>query len=172
MRRLLPALLLLAASALACSDDDAGRGEDGRITEPGPVNVFDLEVGDCLNPDEGTEGEVTEIEAVPCSEPHTQEVFALPEYEAPEGQSDDLYPGEGEIRKFADAACLDAFERYTGADYLDSDLFFSYLHPSLDSWNEGDDRTVVCVIVATGEPTTGSVRAGEDEGDDEDDEDA
>ena len=122
--------------------------------------MFDLEVGDCLNPDPGTSGEITSIEAVPCEEPHTQEVFALPEYVGADGRPTDVYPGEGELRRFADAACLDAFSRYTGTDYLDSDLYFSYLHPSIDSWNSGDDRTVVCVVVSPGEETTGSVRAG------------
>lgn len=150
---LAPVLLLVAA----CSgDDDAGRGEDGRITGAGSISVFDLQVGDCLKPDAEAEGELVEVHAVPCEEPHTQEVFALPEYE---GENPDVYPGEPEIRAFADAACLDAFEEYTGAAYLDSDLYFSYLHPSIDSWNEGDDRTIVCVVLSPGEETTGSVRA-------------
>ena len=48
---------------------------------------------------------------------------------------------------------------YTGSDYLDSKLFFSYLQPSIRSWNEGDDRNIVCVIVATGKPVTGSAVA-------------
>jgi hypothetical protein len=158
-RRQLLALLPLVVAVACSGDDGAGRGDDGRITEAGPVSVFDLQVGDCLKPDEDAEGELTEVEAVPCEEPHTQEVFALPEYE---GENPDVYPGEAAIRAFADAACLDAFERYTGADYLDSDLYFSYLHPSLDSWNEGDDRTIVCVVISPGEETTGSVRASPD----------
>jgi hypothetical protein len=157
-RHVLLPLVLALALAGACSDDKAGRGDDGRITDGGPVSVFDLRVGDCLRPDGDPKSELTEIHAVPCEEPHTQEVFALPDYE---GEAGDVYPGESEIRRFADAACLEAFERYTGVDYLDSDLYFSYLHPSLDSWNSGDDRTIVCVIITPGEETTGSVRAGD-----------
>ena len=95
---------------------------------------------------------------MPCDEPHRQEVFAIPEYPAEDGEA---YPGEAEIQTYADAACLEKFEEYTGEDYLNSNLFFTYLHPSVDSWND-DDRTIVCVIVTPGgveATSTGSVRA-------------
>lgn len=155
MRR---ASLVLALAALvavgACSKDKAER-EGGEITDAGPISVFELRPGDCLYPDDEAVGEIENIQAVPCDEPHTQEVFAVPEFPT----DDDVYPGEGEIKQFADASCLEAFAEYTGTDYLDSNLYFSYLHPSLDSWNSGDDRQVVCVIVATGDEMVGSVRA-------------
>jgi hypothetical protein len=154
-------LIVLAVALLAlggaCSDDKAER-EDGDIATSGPISVFDLRPGDCLFPDDKTVGEVENIQAVPCDEPHRQEVFAVPDYPAEEG---DAYPGEAEIQQQADALCLEAFAEYTGEDYLDSDLFFTYLHPSVDSWND-DDRQIVCVIVAPGDPDatmTGSVRA-------------
>lgn len=145
--------LLLVTLVAACSDDKAER-EDGEITNAGPISVFELRPGDCLYPDDDTVGEVGDIKAVPCREPHTQEVFATPEYPDEGG----VYPGEAVIQQFADAACLEAFGSYTGTDYLNSDLFFTYLHPSVDSWND-DDRQVVCVIVAPGEP--GTEAAGE-----------
>ena len=154
MRR---ATLVLALAALvvagACSKDKAER-DGGEITDAGPISVFDLRPGDCLYPDDKAVGEIENIQAVPCDEPHTQEVFAVPELPA----EDDVYPGQDEIKQFADASCLEAFGEYTGTDYLDSNLYFSYLHPSLDSWNSGDDRQVVCVIVATGDEMIGSVK--------------
>jgi hypothetical protein len=144
----------LAVTGAACSKDKAKR-EGGEITKAGPISVFDLRPGDCLLPDDKTVGEIEKINAVPCSEKHTQEVFALPEYTDEGG----VYPGEDEIKKFADASCLEAFGSYTGTDYLDSNLFFTYLHPSLDSWNDGDDRQVICVIVSPSEDgMTGSVK--------------
>lgn len=149
------AIALLVAAALAvggCSEDEAER-EGGDITDAGPISVFDLRPGDCLSPEEGTAGEIENIEAVPCEEAHTQEVYALPEYPDDGG----AYPGEAEIQQYADASCLEAFEQYTGMDYLNSDLYFTYLHPSVDSWND-DDRQIVCVITAGGDPMTGSVR--------------
>lgn len=157
MRRasLLAALLLALVLTGACSKDPAKR-EDGAITKPGPISVFDLRISDCLLPDKDATGEVEKLNAVPCADPHTQEVFGVPEYEGPGA---DVYPGEAEIRTFADAACLEAFNAYTGTDYLNSNLFFSYLHPSLTSWNDEDDRQIVCLIVNTGDETTGSYRA-------------
>ena len=149
-------VVLVAALVLAgaCSKDKAKR-EDGEITKAGPISVFDLRPGDCLMPDDKTVGDIENINAVPCAEVHTQEVFAVPEYPDDNG----VYPGEAEILKFADASCLEAFNTYTGTDYLSSNLFFTYLHPSLDSWNDGDDRQVVCVIVSpTEDGMTGSVK--------------
>jgi hypothetical protein len=150
--RLLPLLLAAPALLVACSDDKADR-EDGSIAKAGTISVFDVAVGDCLNPGEELGVEITDIDAVPCAEPHTHEVFALPEYD-----EDDVFPGEEKLRNFADARCMDSFSTYTGSEYLESNLYFSYLQPSIRSWNEGDDRRVVCVIVATGDPLTGSAR--------------
>jgi hypothetical protein len=152
-------VVLVAALALlggACSKDKAVR-DGGEITKAGPISVFDLRPGDCLMPDDKTVGEVEKINAVPCEENHTQEVYALPEY--PDDENGGVYPGEDAIKKFADASCLDAFGDYTGTDYLNSNLFFTYLLPSLDSWNSGDDRQILCVIVSPSEDgMTGTVR--------------
>jgi hypothetical protein len=156
-----PRLLLLLVVPLAglvaagCSSDKADR-KDGGIAKAGKVSVFDVQVGDCLNPGAELGVAITDIEAVPCKDPHTHEVFALPEY--PDKESD-VYPGEDKLKTFADAQCLDAFGNYTGTDYLDSKQFFSYLQPSIKSWQEGDDRRIVCVIVSTGKPVTGSAAA-------------
>jgi hypothetical protein len=155
-RRLpLLALLVLALVVAGCSKDKADR-KDGAIDKAGNVSVFDVQVGDCLNPGEELGAEINKIKAVPCKEPHTHEVFALPDY--PDKESD-VYPGEDKLRSFANAQCLEAFGNYTGTDYLDSKLFFSYLQPSIRSWQEGDDRRIVCVIVSTGKEVTGSAKS-------------
>jgi hypothetical protein len=154
-RYLLLAALLPALVVAGCSKDKADR-KDGAIAKAGKVSVFDVQVGDCLNPGEELGVAITDIEAVPCKDPHTHEVFALPEY--PDKESD-VYPGEDKLKTFADAKCLDAFGNYTGTDYLDSKQFFSYLQPSIKSWQEGGDRRIVCVIVSTGKPVVGSAKA-------------
>jgi hypothetical protein len=154
-RRLPVLLLLLALVAAGCSKDKAER-KDGAIDKAGDVSVFDVQVGDCLNPGSELGVEIVNIKAVPCSEPHTHEVFALPDF--PDDESD-TYPGEAKLRLFANASCLEAFGNYTGTDYLDSKLFFSYLQPSIKSWQEGDDRRIVCVIVSTGKEVTGSAKS-------------
>lgn len=136
----------------ACSS--GAHRSKGAITKAGDISVFDVSVGDCLNPGDKIGTEIANIKAVPCKDPHTHEVFALPKYPG----TSDVYPGDDKLKSFANAQCLEAFGKYTGTDYLDSKLFFSYLQPSIRSWNEGKDRTVMCVIVATGKPVTGSVR--------------
>src|SRR5437879_7570866 len=142
----------LVLVATACSND-AHRSK-GTITKAGDISVFDVSVGDCLNPGDKIGTEISSIKAVPCKDPHTHEVFALPKYPG----AGDVYPGDDKLKTFANAQCLQAFGTYTGTDYLDSKLFFSYLQPSIRSWNDGKDRTVMCVVVATGKPVTGSVR--------------
>ena len=151
-------LAVLAATVVAlgaCSDDKATR-EGGDITEAGPISVFELRPGDCLYPDEEVVGEVENIQAVPCDEPHLQEVFAVTDY--PDEEGGGVYPGEAAIQQYADAACVEAFETYTGTDYVNSDLFLTYLHPSVDSWND-DDRQIICVLTDEGREMTGSQRA-------------
>jgi hypothetical protein len=155
-RRLSVVLLLVVAFVAAgCSSDKAGR-KDGAIDKAGDVSVFDVQVGDCLNPGSELGISIVNIKAVPCSDPHTHEVYALPDFPEKDG---DVYPGEEKIRTFANAQCLEAFGNYTGTDYLDSKLFFSYLQPSIKSWQEGDDRRIVCVIVSTGKEVTGSAKS-------------
>lgn len=146
----------LAVALAACGDDDAGRDEDGRITEPTDVAVFDLQVGDCLSPDEEVAAELEQVRAVPCEDAHVHEVFFLAEWEG-----GDTFPGETALADFADAACIAEFQEYVGTDYLDSALFHTYLLPTLRSWDERDDRQVVCLAASAGEPLEGSSRGTE-----------
>ena len=64
-----------------------------------------------------------------------------------------------ELAAAADGLCVGAFEEYVGVPYLDSPLQFTYLFPSLGSWQELDDRTVVCILVSS-QPVTGPMGSG------------
>lgn len=80
--------LALAGSAVALSlalsgcsalngilgGNDAQRDDEGNVTEGSNVDVFSLKVGDCM-PATNASGEITDVDVVPCSEPHTDEVF-------------------------------------------------------------------------------------------------
>lgn len=147
-------MLLLAACG---GDDGPDRKENGVIIAPGEESVFNLAVGDCINPptklpDPDTP-ELQELTAVPCTDAHTHEVYAMPDF-----TTTDVYPGPSELKGFADGACLTEFEGYVGSAYEDSSLRFSYLLPSLRSWNEEEDRTVICLLVATEEKLTASAK--------------
>lgn len=161
MRRAALALPLVALvlSAACSGDDGAERGSDGRIVEAGDVSVYELLTGDCMSPPEEVQAGIEEVTAVPCAEPHTQEVFATIDYELPEDNDD--FPGDDEIGAFAESACLDPFADYVGVDYIDSSLFLTYLVPTVRSWNEEGDREIVCIAQTTGEELQGSVEGSE-----------
>lgn len=126
-----------------CSDDDG---------DP----VIDLDataVGTCLDFGDSIEAEVTSLPVVPCGDPHTHEIYAIATTAAK------TYPGFEALEAEAQASCLGAFEAYVGVSAFDSELFFSWLVPTLNSWDRDDDRQIVCVIgEGNGAPLVGSVR--------------
>src|SRR5688500_10032442 len=57
----------------------ARRGDDGALTSAGNVGVDDLRAGDCF--DSADEAEISDVDGVPCTEPHEYEVFAVTTWE-------------------------------------------------------------------------------------------
>jgi hypothetical protein len=150
-------LVALAGPLAACSDDDGvSRGEDGRVEEAGDVSVFELLPGDCMTPPERVATSVGTVRVVPCEEPHTQEVYALMEFEPLEEGADD-FPGDDAVEAFAQAACLEPFVDYVEIDYVDSALFITFLLPTVSSWTDEGDREIVCIAQTAGEPLDESV---------------
>ncbi|TDQ51596.1 septum formation family protein [Actinorugispora endophytica] len=113
-------------------------------------DVFTLVVGDCLSSSTG-EGEVSSVPTVDCAEPHDSEVYASHMI------ADGAYPGEDAIYTEAEEVCTTEFETFVGMAYLDSELDFEYLYPTEDSWNELDDREILCMVVDPAGQTTGSL---------------
>ena len=124
--------------------------------EGGTVDVFTLSEGDCLDDeslasDGATDGEVTSVPTLPCTEPHDFEVFAnviIPDADA--------YPGESAVTEKADAECAAAFPDFVGIDYDSSIYGYSYYYPTDGSWADGD-RTINCLIGDPAGKTTGSL---------------
>lgn len=133
----------------ACGDDDAERDEEGQITESGDVDVFSLQVGDCIN-DDTLSGDVASAAAVPCGEAHDNEVYFSHMIEG------DDFPGQEAVTTEADTACEQAFEEFVGVAYADSDLYFTHLTPTSGSWENGD-REVLCLIYEPNQQVTGSL---------------
>ena len=161
MRRLTMGLVAAFLTA-ACSGGDGPMREAGQpgVVRSGSLSVFELMVGDCLaDPSEAAiPSEVDALDAVPCSQPHRLEVFAVVAVEA----GDDLYPGESVVTAQADAGCLGAFPGYTGVEYFaQSALYFTYIYPTLDSWSANDDRDIVCVV-GSAQALNGSVKGAGD----------
>lgn len=125
-RGLVGALVLAAALAAACA---------------GGTSVFSLEEGDCFNdPDTSS---VSEVDAVPCAEPHDNEVYAVADHPA---RDDDPYPGLSALDRYSWNYCLGEFAGYVGIAYEDSRLDVSYLQPSPATWEDAGDREIVCFL--------------------------
>lgn len=128
--------------------------ETGELAESGDVGVFDLKVGDCLADFEDG-AELSSINAAPCSEPHSDEIYA--EGSIPDA---DEFPGTEAIETAAQDICLSEYQAFVGRSYDDSVLDIGYLTPTEDSWAEGD-RAVLCTIFDPLEEVTGSLRGAE-----------
>ncbi|MGB0112407.1 MAG: septum formation family protein [Ilumatobacteraceae bacterium] len=141
--RPLAAVAVLVALAASCSGDDGG-------------DVIDLAptaIGTCVDFGDTVGADVTELPEVPCGEEHSHEIYALAEVDL------DTYPGFEALEADAQAQCLAAFEDYVGISAFDSELFFSWLVPTLTSWDKDDDRQIICLIgEGNGARLVGSVR--------------
>lgn len=141
-------MFVAGALVAACSSDSgSARDDSGHITKRGSLSVFELRKGDCLDPAADVAGDIDTIAVAPCSEAHTQEVFAL--VEAPEQP----YPGPEGLATTANALCITAMQDDLSLS-PDDGYFFSYLLPSFNGWNNDKDRTIICVFVF---PTLGMV---------------
>jgi hypothetical protein len=151
-------LLILGPAAWGFIDgalNGADRNDSGVIVEAGDLDVTELRTGDCFNLPPGTddETEILDVEAIPCSEAHENEVFVVTNYVA-----SNSYPGGFELFDFADQFCLTAFDTFVGMAYEDSLLDFGYFYPSEEGWAEGD-KAITCVLYdLNGANLTGSMR--------------
>lgn len=101
--------------------------------------------------------EVKNIPVVDCAKEHTHELYFIAKYE-----SSDVFPGLAELDAYAQRECIREFEGYVGLSVFDSQLTFSWLVPTLNSWNNNDDRTIYCVLgMFDGSTMTGSVKDGD-----------
>ena len=119
----------------------AQRGDDGALSTAGNVTVDELRVGDCFNAGEFSEAadaEVSDVDGVPCSEPHAFEVFAVGDYGGA------TFPStESQFQVAFGEVCIPPFEDYVGIPYADSILWASAITPTEDGWN-GGDREFIC----------------------------
>jgi hypothetical protein len=144
------AVAAVAALALfGCSSDPERDEETGELAESGDVGVFDLEVGDCLG-EEISEGEVESLEAAPCSEPHSEEIFAA--LTIPDGD----YPGQEALDAEVEG-CFEEFTEFVGMPYEESVLEINYMAPTEESWGQGD-RELLCTVYDPEAETTGTLQ--------------
>jgi hypothetical protein len=126
------------------------RNDTGEVVQGGQSDAFSVGVGDCLG--DAAAGQVSDVQVVPCGEPHDAEVFADFQLDGAE------YPGAEEVTRLADEGCLSAFEDYVGLPYQRSALEITYFAPTESSWNDLGDRLVSCLLHDPAGPVSGSLK--------------
>ncbi len=109
------------------------------------LEIQEFQPGQCLDTSgtvEQEEGEADYFPVVECTEDHDAEVYAVLDSTATEFD-------ETTLSDEANVACYNAFEAYVGTPYEDSELYYSYIYPSSNTWDE-DDRQIACLLIATG----------------------
>lgn len=86
---------------------------------------------------------------VPCSEPHSHEVFALTPW------TGDTYPDYEEA--WITVFCDEAFQGYVGIEYFESKLFYDVAVPSMAAWDSGD-HDIRCIAYEPGTDLTATIK--------------
>jgi hypothetical protein len=148
----------------------------GTSNSPQSVSVFHLKPQDCFNPPNANPNlAVSTITVVPCSMSHVDEVYCVLPYSPTlpasvaacpakpgrfAGSLTEDYPGVQALTTFANSICLNEFQPFVGAAYTNSSLYYTYLYPSPNSWDNSvqRDRMIVCVLHTIGAPLTESAK--------------
>jgi hypothetical protein len=118
--------------------DQTVRDEAGRVVEAGELGAFRIRLGDCIDL-----GDVTEFESVagvPCDQPHEGEVYHAFEL------AGSTWPGVAVVEQQAADGCYARFQAFVGAPYETSRYDIATITPTQGTWDEFDDREVLCVV--------------------------
>jgi hypothetical protein len=130
----------------ACSDDKKSGTPVLQIAKSGP--------GTCLEVPDTLGEEVAKLPTIDCAKEHTHEIFSVVAWD-----KGDVFPGIEALDAYAELVCVRDFEPYVGISTFDSTLTFSWLTPTLDSWNNNKDRDILCVLTdANAAPLVNSMK--------------
>lgn len=90
--------------------------------------------------------------AVPCAEPHDNEVYHS--FLMPDGE----FPGQAAIDAAVEETCLNEFESFVGMAYDVSTLDIFPLTPTEQGWDELADREIICTVYDPAGQTSGSLK--------------
>ena len=149
MNRRAVAVLAAALALAGCTAGSVPRDTAGQVTATASVDAFQVKVGDCTG--SLKDGDVSDLQVIPCAEPHFYEAYASTQL------ADGSYPGESEVTKQANKTCTAEFERFIGVSTKDSAYDMFYLYPVEASWASGD-REVLCLVGSDKGKLTGSLK--------------
>jgi len=155
VKRIIGAAVIAVAAfgGAGAFDDNTVRDDSGAIVEGGGLGAFAIQTGDCFNIPADTDI-VMSLEAVPCALPHDAEAFASFDLTGTAWRGDDAVGEEAWL------GCYQPFGTYVGTPWDDSTLDYWTLQPTMESWDELDDREVTCALTTMdGSKLTGSMKA-------------
>ena len=142
------AALALVGGLAGCSSEPE-RNDEGEIEEEGDLSAFSLQEGDCITDLASLGTTVQELPVVPCDQEHEAEIYHL--FDLPDGE----FPA-ATLDADAEEGCAAAFEDYFGEPLEGSELSVTYLAPSAESWEQGDQEVVCIAVTPAGGATDGS----------------
>lgn len=127
------------------------RDSSGEVIEEGSVSAFEMQLGDCLTDTfQDSSTSFSEANAVPCEQSHAFEVYYTQELDG------DTYPSD--VSSQADIICELSLAGIINGIIDESPYVFVSTYPSQNSWENGSDREVVCLVgMYDGTNTTGRI---------------
>jgi hypothetical protein len=121
----------------ACTSAD--RNNSGEVVDPGTVSAFEIQEGDCLTDSFlDSNDSFTEVNAVPCDEPHAYEAYFSTDLEG------ETYPSDVSLQ--AGILCELTLAGLIDGIVEDSAYTFVTTMPSQASWESSRDRQVMCLV--------------------------
>lgn len=117
------------------------------------IGSYGVYVGMCLDMPESDV--FYSLPEIPCTEPHDLEIFAI---DWLPNSSTASYPGDDAVYSDAFDLCIESFESYVGVPYEESELFLDAFTPTWGSWEQQQDREVICVLFHVDETATSIVK--------------
>ncbi|WP_150250541.1 septum formation family protein [Nocardiopsis deserti] len=151
-----PLLRTAGVSVLAAGSVFALSGCGALMSFMGAGNVMELNVGDCFVEEQMNtalaSGEVSNIPLVDCAEEHDSEFFFA--YDMTEAE----YPGDQATEAQAEEVCLgESFTDFVGVSSAESEIYVGHLYPSQQTWEQLNDREIICYVNTPGEMVTGTL---------------
>jgi hypothetical protein len=147
------ALLLSGCSLLGPGEPE--RDESGAVTESADADPFALRVGDCIDAVDWNTAEFASLPVVPCAEEHESEIYGSLIMD------DGDFPGQAAVEETAIQYCDAEFTSFVGLAWAESQLEWAYLGPSQETWEQVDDREILCLVIDPAGLTTGSLRGAQ-----------
>jgi hypothetical protein len=139
-------VILIIIGTIVSQCTSADRNSSGEISKSGDLNVTETRLGDCFVdlPDVTTElTNISSVNAVPCSEPHSWQVFHKTNLLPGEYSEDAVIDAANEVCDLAVEALVTSLSDLEFNEYRTADI--SIIQPIEKTWASGN-RAVDCLI--------------------------